>query len=336
MGQRALAQLPLAFFWLAPELYDLEEPAERGSSCASCPLAGAPFSPTVRCCTYHPSVPNFLLGRALRRGGRGASRIVERLRDPAGRTAWGIRPPSSWCEEYHRRRDEAFGREEAWTCPYWVGGPLACGIWEDRNVVCRTWFCKHDEGEQGHAYWVALRLLAARIEDRLALLAAGACPAPPDDASPEVWAGYYLETAERVDRFGVEALAPLRDELVDLRDRLRQAHAARRGPMPDRLAPMVREVRERPDGVELIGYSPWNGVVFPRSVFALLAELDGERTWKEAVERARRVEPAVEASWVERLWRHGVIRARTDPSVPWGFEGEDLDPDELARQLSDR
>ncbi|MCB9668797.1 MAG: hypothetical protein H6734_04940 [Alphaproteobacteria bacterium] len=320
---------------MAPELAALELPEERASSCASCPMAGAPFDPAVRCCTYHPSLPGFLVGRALRRADTGSERVLARLEDPDGRTGWGVRAPRAWQREYRRDREVAFGRRVSWRCPYWVEGPLSCSIWRDRNAVCRTWHCKHDDGLPGHRLWVVVRGLMHAVEDALARLCEARLGAPDPDAPVEVWAGYYLACAELVDRLEAEDLLALEDpELLSLRARVREVHGALHGEVPDVVAPQVAEVREHPDGVELVGYSPWNPVVLPRSVFVLLAELDGERPWREALERAVAADPSVQAGWVELLWRHGVVRRKSDPDATWGFEGDDLDPDTLDRVLS--
>lgn len=330
----SVAHLPLPFSWLIPELVRLEVPAETGSSCGACPLAGAPFHPKVRCCTYQPTLPAYAVGRALRRGGAGADAVRARLEDPVGRTARGLAPAPGWGAEYRRLRGEGFGRLERWTCPYWAEGDLGCTIWHDRNAVCRTWFCRHDDGMAGHRFWVAVRGALHLVERKLIALCEDRLTPPPEDADAESWAGYYLEAAELVDRLEASDLLDLEDaELVALRDRLRVQHAERSAPVPEVVAPLVSEVREHPEGVELVGYSAWNPVALPRSVFVLLSELDGQRTWRDALARARAADPSVEASWVEALWRHGVVRERDTPDVEWGFEGPDLDPAELERLL---
>ena len=330
----SVAHLPLAFSWLAPELARLPLPDEKRSDCGSCPLAGAPFHPTIRCCTYQPTLAPWTIGRALRRGGRGAETVRARLDDRQGRSERGLAPPPSWQAAYRREREQAFGRKAAWRCPYWVEGPLGCSIWHDRNAVCRTWHCRHDDGLQGHQLWVSVRGVLHAIEQRLTDLCVERLVAPPEDADPESWAGYFLEAAELVDRLEATELLDLEDaELASLRERLRQQVEALGAPVPPVVAPLVEEVREHPDGVELVGYSAWNPVVLPRTVFVLLAELDGERTWQEALERAQAADPSVQADWIERLWRHGLVREAGASEVAWGFEGPDLDPSELERLL---
>lgn len=323
-----MRHLPLAVARLAPELVEAALPDESLADCARCPLAGGSFLADVRCCTYHPALPNFLVGRALSREDAGSERVRARLQDPDGVGPLGIAPPGGWSERYQRERDTGFGRDPSWTCPYWVAGPLSCSIWRDRNAVCRSWHCKHVDGVRGHHLWSAVRALGRGAEVRLAEWCAAEL-APPAD--PSGWEGYYRACADRVDRAATEDLAHLADEgLGALRQAVQDALAGLHVPMPDVLGPNVRGVTPRGDQVELVGYTPWHGVVLPRAVFVLLAELDGERTWQDAVQRARATDPTVEAAWVGLLWERDLLQAPDRPG-PWGLGAPDLDPDALSR-----
>jgi hypothetical protein len=330
----SVRHLALPITWLAPELVRLPLPEERRSDCANCPMAGAPFLEDVRCCTYEPRLANFLVGRAIQRGDGGTDQVMARLAKPDGRTARGLAAPLAWRRAYRAKRDTDFGRNRDWRCPYWVPGALSCSIWRDRSAVCRTWHCKHDDGVHGHDLWVVVRGLIAALEEALAEVAMGRVAAPDDDADPAVWAGYYVATAECVAALEATDLLALEDpDLARLRALVREVHGRLAAPMPDVLAPVVRNVTPHDDQVELQGYSPWNTVTLPSTVFVLLAELDGQRPWQEALDRARAADPTVDPAWVERLWRHGVLRAADASDADWGFEGPDLDPDDLARLL---
>ena len=75
MNHSAFDHLPVAVFAMAPELAALSWPQESRSTCTNCAVGGPvphstperPFDASVRCCTYYPSHPNYLVGQALRR-----------------------------------------------------------------------------------------------------------------------------------------------------------------------------------------------------------------------------------------------------------------------------
>jgi hypothetical protein len=58
----------------------------------------------------------------------------------------------------------------AMRCPYFIEEQEGrCGVWKHRNAVCATWFCKHERGAVGLAFWHSLRDLFTAIEHNLAL-----------------------------------------------------------------------------------------------------------------------------------------------------------------------
>ncbi len=300
-------------------------------------MAGAPFHAQTRCCTYEPALVNFLVGRALSRNDVGAQKLKERIATGVGVDPLGVRPSVAWVEQYARKRETDFGRNPDWTCPYWVEGPLSCSIWRDRNATCRTWHCKHTQGVRGHRVWSALRKLASNVEGRLAGLCSRMVQAP-RSAKTRDWVAYFKACARYVDGLAVEDLEVLvDDDLHALREALRDAHEDLRDPPAEVLGVQVKNVvhhaaEDGSEEVELVGYTPWDTARFPKTVFVLLAEFDGQRPTSEAVQRAVSNDPSVDRTWVRRLWDIGVLRESDDPDIPWGFEGSDLRPETLAER----
>ncbi|MEZ4319317.1 MAG: hypothetical protein R3F61_17520 [Myxococcota bacterium] len=324
----AVLNLPDVLTGIAPELIGLALPDEHLADCARCPMAGQPFHPSIRCCTYEPALPNFLAGRALSRGDLGSERVRARIERGIGLGPLGIQPDPAWSADYIARRETDFGRNADWRCPYWVEGPLSCSIWPDRNAVCRSWHCRHTEGVRGHRLWSAVRKLAAGAEQRVSAWCAEqeACPAPGSGA--EAWVAYFVATARHAEQADAQAL---RDADVEaLREAVRVAFAALRDAPPEVLGVEVKQVTPVGDEVELVGYTPWYPVRFPTWVFALLAAFDGERTRDEAVQLALRTDARVDPAWVRTLWDVGILRAREDgDDAPWGLGGPDLSPEQL-------
>jgi hypothetical protein len=154
-------------------------PHETRATCDRCAMCNdvAPdaeaFNPRVKCCTYLPSLANFLVGRALDDddGAAEQGRASLRARIEAGLavTPLGLGRPASYALMYRHGGVRGFGRSEALLCPHYIdeqGG--LCGIWRHRNAVCATWFCKHVRGNVGWAFWERLQQLLTGIEIDLA------------------------------------------------------------------------------------------------------------------------------------------------------------------------
>lgn len=337
----AFSDLPAAFRALLPEIDELAWHEEVRADCSGCVMAPEvsgdgletpwAFHPDGRCCTFQPVVANFLAGRALRRGGRAAELIAARVARMSGVTAWGIRPSTEWREQYLASADDRFGRDLSLRCHYWVGGDHACGIWHERPSTCRTWFCKHDHGLRGAAVWAQLQRLLAHCESALAsfCIAHGqpptvnpADPADPDHCEVTVddWLVWYRECADRVDGITADELAALTDPARDpaLRDgrsdlvtlSRRRSIAMPEGDVPDIVVPAVEGTWPDSRGVRISGYSRYDTVIAPPSLFAFLAKLDGERTWRVAQAEilAEGHEPISDA-FVAELHRIGAIEA---------------------------
>lgn len=174
-----------------PELYagwmktwlDGPVPNETEATCSHCamlpPAADGPalephryFNPRVKCCSYIPALPNFLVGRILADErtelARGRESTLARLQNPALANPLWLERPSTYSYKYDTRK-QFFGLLDEMVCPHYLdeqGG--LCGIWRHRNGVCATWYCKHSRGSVGHRFWVALRDLLITLEDVLA------------------------------------------------------------------------------------------------------------------------------------------------------------------------
>lgn len=307
----AIDCLPEPFYELAPELDAIDWPDETRATCSTCPMAAddregrVRFHPEIRCCTFHPTLPNFLLGRILERGDPGSERVRARIARGEGVGALGVAPSREWVSDYDARSSQAYGRDASLTCPYWVPGEFGCSIWADRGAVCRTWFCRHVDGHRGHGLWHALRRVLRWIELDLArrCVAAGA---PPTLAGPSDWEAWYRQCA-RV----VETLEPgTAAGAGDLRRALREAARDLRAPIPAVLVASVEELEELGDGVRLVGYSPFDDCVAPRWIFTLLEELDRQVPWSAALRTAEeRAGVQIGEDWVRELFAARVIES---------------------------
>jgi hypothetical protein len=155
-------------------------PVETNATCRDCAMApppgkeagkGAYFDPHLRCCTFFPDLPNFLVGRILadRDAGlaAGRSRVAAAL-ESIHCTPRGLHPPPARRRLDREATGDAFGHARALLCPYYLAEGDLCGIWRHREAVCATWFCKHVRGAVGRRFWRALHALLAAVEHQLA------------------------------------------------------------------------------------------------------------------------------------------------------------------------
>lgn len=299
---------------LIPEIDQLSWVPEKKATCDRCPMAAAEdppppekFLPDVRCCTYHPDLPNFLVGRILGRGDVGTERMQRRLRaSRAGVAPGGV--GDSWLGQIRYEADAraGFGRDRDLTCPYWVEGPLSCSVWKDRGAVCRTWFCRHEDGFVGRDAWLALRdaLDAAEHDLAAAAVAAGDPPWPwAPVASFEAW---YRWCAAWVDSLDEAALrAAVSPKVAGFRVVVATRAAARDRALPARLACRSHTVAPKPGGAELSADSSWDPVeVAAVDVGLATAFADGKdvagvlQSWGDD-----------RSALVRRLWRAGILSA---------------------------
>jgi len=173
---------PLYARWMADLLGGIIPRESRAScdKCAMCATAGAGrestprgvfFDPAVKCCTYVPDLPNFLVGGILSDTDAAAEfgrRTVEkRIADAIGVTPFGLTKSPVHALLY-RNSSDAFGRTRAFRCPHYIEDGGRCGVWRHRNSVCTTWFCKHVRGQVGYTFWHSSMLqLLGQVEGEL-------------------------------------------------------------------------------------------------------------------------------------------------------------------------
>jgi Fe-S-cluster containining protein len=174
--------------WL-PAFFDRPAIVDTRATCGDCamcekrrpPGADAPvpegfFLPGIKCCSFHPTLANFLVGAALRESSPAASSGRQRLRSKilarTGVTPVWLAAPRKYLVLYDAARESSFGRSESLLCPYFERDSARCSIWAHRESVCTTFFCKHVAGASGLAFWGALQRYLTHSEASLARYAA--------------------------------------------------------------------------------------------------------------------------------------------------------------------
>jgi hypothetical protein len=157
-------------------------PPEKDATCSDCAMcstegnsnsrSGLFYDPEVKCCTYVPTLPNYLVGRILSDDdpnfARGRKTVAERLRAGIAVTPIGLGMPPTYMLLYANSAAKAFGLSKTLRCPHYLpedGG--RCGIWKHRAAVCATWYCKFVRGAVGARFWVSLNQLLSSVEQSL-------------------------------------------------------------------------------------------------------------------------------------------------------------------------
>lgn len=126
------------------------QPARRG------PRARITYRPDLKCCTFDPWVPNFMVGamledQTLSQAGHRA--IARKLSSIEECTPLGFRASTDFQRRFLRKDEHEFGNREDWLCPYFDRENQNCGIWRHRGNVCISFFCQSDAGTKGLRFW---------------------------------------------------------------------------------------------------------------------------------------------------------------------------------------
>ncbi len=142
-------------------------------SCAMAPKAGKVppadttkwYQASLRCCTYQPFLPNFLVGQALAEGPDSlAAEIRQQIKNRQYCLPIGIVPSPKFQVSFNHREPGEFGHVADWLCPYLDSSDLSCRVWAIRGSVCSTYFCKSSYGKQGLRFWQGLGEYLAVLE----------------------------------------------------------------------------------------------------------------------------------------------------------------------------
>jgi len=172
---------------LVGEVFDRPEVVETRATCDTCamcdhgqlaPVAMDYFLPDAKCCTYHPALPNYAVGAILADTSdelaEGRKRLRAKIAARMGVTPQFIGPPRKYNVVYDAGRGSGFfGRSKAMLCPYFdEENEGRCTVWQYREAVCSTYFCKHTGGKPGFEFWDSLKGYITYVERALARFAA--------------------------------------------------------------------------------------------------------------------------------------------------------------------
>lgn len=334
---------------------DVPLPDETDAPCDACVMVrddthalGIGFDASVRCCTFTPPLPNFLVGAVLRDGDPTGT-VRRRLDAGVGVTPLGLAVPEP-ADLLYRHAGGAFGRAPALRCPH-LADDGRCGIWSHRMSTCATWHCRHVRGAVGQALWSALREFLACIESSLSrwcVLTGGlgddaldaafraqelqsggplghasldpqSLGAPRDRTQHErswgAWvdreAEFFVDCAARVEALSWPEVLALGGVELALRARLLARAAARHDDLsvPARLAVgPFHTLRTDAAGSTVWGYRPIDPLTLPPPLMAALHRFDGRPVPEVLDEVAREAGMELDDAVLLRLLEAGLLR----------------------------
>lgn len=178
---------------LAPELLaaDLHESKATCDDCAMTrerrgARARITYQGHLKCCTFEPFLPNFLVGALLLEEERfpyGVDRIRHKIATREGALPIGLVPRLAFQVEFNSREPGDFGQREDWLCPYYHKDSQNCGVWKYRGAVCTTFYCQSDTGRAGQRLWVKVSDYLSEAEIALTEEVAGLLGFSPSQVS---------------------------------------------------------------------------------------------------------------------------------------------------------
>jgi hypothetical protein len=335
MSQTLRSVLPPIYEGLLPDDFDrpaVDEPRATCDDCAMCegskalPAPSGHFRADTKCCTFHPALPNYLVGALLSDPDpaldEGKKRVRAKLAARIGVTPLRVAPPRTQRVLLEAARGmNTFGRTRALLCPYFVdeGGGL-CGVWRHRESVCTTYFCKYGAGARGYAFWTKLKEYLTYVEDALAKFAVRAVDPtvsepqvphlqitvedlegrPPADRDYARWWGkwvgreeeFYLACAERVRGLGREGFARVAGGSPLVRDAAAQL-MARRDQIDDTTVPasLVRNPKAKVANVDgtlaVTTFNPCDSIAVPEGVYDALSMFKADEPVKKVLKRVK-------------------------------------------------
>ncbi len=167
----------------SPGVFDRPEIVESRATCDSCAMCDqgqlAPvemdyFRPDTKCCTYHPGLANYLVGAILADTGdelaEGRRRLRAKIKAPhrgdsaVSRSTSQVQP--ALCPRRAARTRSV--RAKSLLCPYFdAENDGRCTVWQYREAVCSTYFCKHVSGKPGWQLWDTMKGYLTHVERTL-------------------------------------------------------------------------------------------------------------------------------------------------------------------------
>lgn len=167
-------QVPRLYEQILPRDLLAMEPQETKATCDQCIMAKPHnrgkifYKPDLKCCTFYPFLPNYVVGAILSGKASVSSSALEQIQQKIQNREYslplGLVAPPRYQVPFNQRKKNEFGQREDWLCPYFDRENKNCGIWRHRGAVCTSFYCKSSYGMRGLRYWDELSNYLTYVE----------------------------------------------------------------------------------------------------------------------------------------------------------------------------
>lgn len=129
-------------------------------NCSNCTMAYSnakkiTYNINLKCCTYYPYLPNYLVGAILSDPTMTEAHKIIRKMIETRRYCLpiGLTPPVKYQMLFNKKKKNDFGNDPQLLCPYYNKKNNNCNIWKYRESVCTTFICFSSYGKKGINFW---------------------------------------------------------------------------------------------------------------------------------------------------------------------------------------
>lgn len=128
------------------------------------------YQSDLKCCTFHPYLSNYAVGALLQQSERtpGILTIENKIANREFAFPIGVMVPFDYQFSFLNKEENEFGNRRDLLCPYYDTTQNQCSIWRYRGVVCTSFYCRSDYGQDGLKFWAVFSDYLSYVEMALA------------------------------------------------------------------------------------------------------------------------------------------------------------------------
>ena len=188
--------------FISSEVLNLDS-TEKKATCKSCLRSkdkrfSYSYKSNLKCCTFHPYLPNYAVGALLSENNKtlGIQKIEKKISGKEFCLPIGILAPFDYQLNFLSKEEQDFGNRADLLCPYFDSSENQCSIWQYRGVVCTSFYCRSDYGQNGQKFWAVFSDYLSYVEMALAEECLAQLDFSPRDMSDQLM---YLNKREFTD-----------------------------------------------------------------------------------------------------------------------------------------